>query len=363
MPAPPKSQAATTNASPPPMWKVHGALILTQCIFGGGAIVGKFGISNFNPVLFALIRECSAGPILLAIAYITQRNSFFIKKKDILTFGVAGFCLFSNQLGFITGVKLASAVIGSAWQPSQPLFLASISVLLGWERATVLKIGGILLAFVGAAFMVVTSRTEFGVIDIGLGDQTLSGNCLFFFNCLGTALFVIFARKLLESYPSAVVTGWAYMFACVQMVVAATFINQVPGGLEFVCPPEDDDAADASPSCKAWEVPTNLSTILPLAYWILFNSVAAYLLMTWGNQYAPPSAVLGYTALQPLTSSLLTVVIISFGYSDLDKPGYNLIGGVFILIGLAMLIQDNKTAERIEKEEATKLNESLLDKA
>ena len=85
--------------------------------------------------------------------------------------------------------------------------------------------------------------------------------------------------------------------------------------------------------------------------------------MTWGNQYAPPSAVLGYTALQPLTSSLLTVVIISFGYSDLDSPGYNLIGGVFILIGLAMLIQDNKTAERIEKEEATKLNESLLDKA
>ncbi|GMI50263.1 hypothetical protein ScalyP_jg984 [Parmales sp. scaly parma] len=250
MPAPPKSQAATSNASPPPMWKVHGALILTQCIFGGGAIVGKFGISNFNPVLFALIRECSAGPILLAIAYITQRNSFFIKKKDILTFGVAGFCLFSNQLGFITGVKLASAVIGSAWQPSQPIFLASISVLLGWERATVLKIGGILLAFVGAAFMVVTSRTEFGVIDIGLGDQTLSGNCLFFFNCLGTALFVIFARKLLESYPSAVVTGWAYMFACVQMVVAATFINQVPGGLEFVCPPEDDDAADASPSAK-----------------------------------------------------------------------------------------------------------------
>ena len=83
--------------------------------------------------------------------------------------------------------------------------------------------------------------------------------------------------------------------------------------------------------------------MLPLAYWIVFNSVVAYLLMTWGNQFAPPSAVLGYTALQPLTSSILTVIIISCGYNgDLDEPGYNLLGGLLIIAGLFMLIVDNK---------------------
>jgi len=53
----------------PSQWRVQGALILTQITFGGGAVVGKFGIANFNPALFALIRECLAGPILLILAF------------------------------------------------------------------------------------------------------------------------------------------------------------------------------------------------------------------------------------------------------------------------------------------------------
>jgi len=143
----------------PPMWRVHMSLITTQIIFGGGAVVGKFGVSSFNPVLFAMIRECCAGPILLAIAYLSTRNSihnFWARREDWPLFIVAGFCLFSNQLGFIVGEKLASAVVGSAWQPSQPLFLCLISIALGWERGTKLKFCGIIVAFFGAVFMVIT---------------------------------------------------------------------------------------------------------------------------------------------------------------------------------------------------------------
>ncbi|KAL3909191.1 MAG: hypothetical protein SGPRY_009518, partial [Prymnesium sp.] len=37
---------------------------------------------------------------------------------------------------FIVGDKLAGAAIGSAWQPTQPVFTLLISMLMGWERAT-----------------------------------------------------------------------------------------------------------------------------------------------------------------------------------------------------------------------------------
>ena len=42
-------------------------------------------------------------------------------------------------------------------------------------------------------------------------------------------------------------------------------------------------------SCSPWGVP--IDAIMPLAYWIVFNSATAYFLMTWGNKYADASKV------------------------------------------------------------------------
>ena len=42
-------------------------------------------------------------------------------------------------------------------------------------------------------------------------------------------------------------------------------------------------------TCAPWLVPTD--AILPLMYWIVFNSAVAYFLMTWGNKWADASKV------------------------------------------------------------------------
>jgi len=342
---------------------VHGALILTQVIFGGGAVVGKLGVSTFNPVLFALIREGCAGPILCAIAW--YRDRVVPCRSEMWLFALAGSCLFSNQLGFIVGEKLASAVIGSAWQPTQPIFSASIAILLGWEKASGLKFGGIIMALLGAAFMVTADPSSFGSFSLDAGDSAFAGNVLFFFNCLGTALYVICARALLaKGYPATTVTGYSYMMASIQMLIVAMCINTQSSAVHFVCPLKDCSGSCPADmcnsdnkcvqnaqscgtelcSCSAWSVPGD--ALLPLLYWIMFNSVVAYLLMTWCTQYAPPSAVLGYTALQPLTSSVLVLIITSVTDKyDLSKPGYNLLGAVLILVGLYMLIGSMKSDE------------------
>jgi len=217
--------------------------------------------------------------------------------------------------------------------------------------------------------MVTTDAHHFGKITISSGSSDFAGNILFFFNCLGTALYVICAKKLLEKYPSTTVTGYSYMLASIQMAITALCINTQADAVKFVCPLKDcssdcDSYVDGSCfynstitdkcydkvqncgsdmlecSCSAWGVPD--SAILPLLYWIAFNSVVAYLLMTWATQHAPPSAVLGYTALQPLTSSVLVLIITSLTDKyDLTKPGYNMVGAVGILIGLYLLIGDH----------------------
>ncbi|KAK3288282.1 hypothetical protein CYMTET_4237 [Cymbomonas tetramitiformis] len=306
--------------------------------------MGKLGVSKFNPVLFALIREMVAGPILVAIALFLE-GAPKIKLKDLWMFALSGFFVFANQFGFIVGEKLSNAVIGSAWQPSQPIMTVTIAIFLGWESATPFKLLGIFIAFGGAAFMVFYGQ-HFSSSSTGL----LAGNILFFLNCLGTALYVITTKPLINTYkyPPITVTGFSYIFGSLFMAVTAVTINTVPGGVKFVCPVDENTeevfrCGHHYCSCDTWTVPDN--AWIPLAYWIVFNSVLAYFLLTWGNRYADASKVLGYTALQPLTSALVSLIIITIAgkskYPDLKEPGMNGLGGVGIVFGLLFIMYDN----------------------
>ena len=79
-----------------------------------------------------------------------------------------------------------------------------------------------------------------------------------------------------------------------------------------------------------------------LIYWILLTSVAAYLLMTWANQYADASLVLAYTPLQPATAAILSFLLIQAGVKGkLAEPGLNILGVIGIFIGLACVLYDN----------------------
>jgi drug/metabolite transporter (DMT)-like permease len=307
---------------------VHLVLIGVQIIFGIGAVVGKLGLPATNPVLFAFIREGSAGPMLCTLAWWKERC---IPKLDrgSLRFLMTGLALFANQFCFIVGIKLSNAVVASAWQPTQPIFVIAISIMVGYEKFTWPKMGGIAFATGGAAFMVFFRQT------IKAGSNEFVGNVLFFLNCLGTALYVIWSRPLLKRYPPMTVTGYSYIVASLMMAVAALVVNDSDTLTKFVCP----DCTGSS-----WRVPPG--AVLALLYWIVFNSVIAYLMMTWGNKYADPSKVLAYTALQPATSATLSAVIIKAGYTGgLRMPGSNAFGIIFIVIGLALIIYDNSVNE------------------
>jgi len=205
----------------PSLFLVHGSLVLVQIIFGVGSVIGKLGVSSFNPVLFALIREAAAGPILLAMALVLEGCVVKFCNRLTWRFAAGGVFLFLNQLCFIVGEKLSSAVIGSAWQPSQAIFTVILTLILCMEKATVLKIGGVLVACGGAVFMVVWGADESTITG---GQNAVLGNILFAVNCLGTSLYVIVTKPLLRRYPPLSVTGWCYICASVGMVRPHTFV-------------------------------------------------------------------------------------------------------------------------------------------
>jgi drug/metabolite transporter (DMT)-like permease len=59
----------------PSNFLVHMALITANILFGGGAVIGKFGVKGTNPILFSFVRESIAGPILLYCGYLIKKET------------------------------------------------------------------------------------------------------------------------------------------------------------------------------------------------------------------------------------------------------------------------------------------------
>lgn len=357
---------------------VQAALITAQVCFGLGGVISALGLPACNPFAFALYREIAAGALLLLAAHYSSTptissgitaTSRISSSPPILRewkrFTLLGLALFGNQAGVIAGIKLAGPVAAAVWQPSQPILTAAICMVLGWEAPNARRIGGVLLSFVGCAAMVILStKGDASSADDGIdgnNEKTFSsyrllanlvGHVLFFFNCLCTSLYVLLSKKVLKIYPPIQVTAWSYNIAAVFMVILAYLSSLSDAVMTFLCP-----------DCQGtWIIPTG--AVWALAYAIVFNSVIAYGLITWANQFATGTLVIGYSVLQPVTAALLTLLLLgigafpscsALGVNDaercLDPPGWgSVMGMVGVFSGLALVILTEPTKAALKED-------------
>lgn len=285
---------------------VQASLILGQTFFGLGSVIAALGLPACNPFAFALYREIAAGTILLG-ASIWQANyssnsitasspgSCYspLHHYDWQRFTLLGLCIFGNQAGVIAGIKLAGAVTAAVWQPSQPIMTAAICMALGREAPDKRRVAGVVLSFLGCTAMVVLSTKQAAATegdvntttldrpDSGRSAKELVGHLFFFVNCLSTCLYVILSKRPLLVYPPLMVAAWSYNIAAVFMGLTVFIMSLTPSAMFFLCP-----------DCKSiWNIPPG--AIFALLYFILFNSVGAYAILTWANQYATGTLVMG----------------------------------------------------------------------
>lgn len=314
-------------ARPPSQIYVHLALFIGQAINGGSSVVAKVGLPHINPVFFALCREVSACPFLFAVACCAHgRPRLAVKDLPLLAF--AAFSLFSNQLAWTTGLKLANPVVGSAWQPSQPVFVLAMAVLLRWEKCTVLKTLGVLCALAGGAVMTFNAHGEAAATS----SSPLVGNSLFLYNCSMTAVFILCMRVLTRQMPAYTALAIVYLAASIGILAVSLVVGESDSLQAFFCPDCED---------SFWSFP--IGAMFALAYWVLGCSVAAYLLLTFGTKHAADAThCLAYTAMQPVVAGALEAIMVAAGWNNEfpERPlrlvnGMQVFGACIVVFGVA----------------------------
>lgn len=255
---------------------------MTQVIFATLPIASKLILPVVEPLGIAAFRIFGAALAFVAVKWSTRRHAGRVTApRDLLALlGLSVLGVVLNQVLFLEGVQRTTAVHANILITTIPAFTLGIALLLGRERGSALKLAGIALAGVGAAYL---AFSRGGRAD----GATLLGDLLVVANSVCYASYLVLSKDLLKRYDPITVVTYIFLFGA--MLIA-------PLGVPALV-----------------RIPAEALTtqrLLVIGYIILFTSFLTYLLSIWALKRAPSSLVAMYVYVQPVVTAVLAPLVL-----------------------------------------------------
>jgi drug/metabolite transporter (DMT)-like permease len=254
------------------------ALAVVQVAFGTHYVVGKELLEHIPPLPWAAMRVTGAAAVLLLITAF-RRQWVPLRRGTVIRF--AGFAVLGvviNQVCFVMGLSLTTAIHSSLINCSIPVLTLLLAVLAGREHVTPKRAAGFGLALIGVLILL-------RVWSFDPGSLLVRGDLITLVNSLSFSTFLVVSKPQLERMPSLPAT-------CLLFVLGAPMITALaaPGlaALDFA----------AVPTFVWW---------LGL-YIIIVPTVIAYFINYWALRRASSSLVAFFVYLQPLVAATFAVL-------------------------------------------------------
>ncbi len=258
----------------------HIALLAVQLMFGSAPILGKFALLAFPPLAIVGFRVAGAA---LAFYFLQKfRGNLRLERRSHYLY----FALFScfgivcNQLLFFKGLSLTTATNTSLLAVMIPIFAILVSVLIGNDRLTWLKVVGTITAGCGVIYLIDPQNANFS-------SATTQGDVLVLLNSMSYATYVAISKKLITYYGALKSIAWLFLFASIVNVPIGLYSLQTINVSQI-----------------------GLSAWLALAAIVLFPTIFAYYLNAWSLARVEPSVVAVYIYLQPLIGTFLAISVL-----------------------------------------------------
>jgi drug/metabolite transporter (DMT)-like permease len=298
-------------------FRVHLSLLVVQLAFGSLAVEGKLAMGpghGISPAALAMLRIAGTAAFFV-VAHLVMRTPRVREWGDVAR--LAGLSLAGvvvNQVLFLSGLSLTSPVAATLLVATIPIFAALIAAAFGRDRLSARAVGGIGLAVLGVAFL-----SRFALPHLG--------DLLVVANAFSYALYVVFAKGMLERYGTVTVVAWVFGLGTLIFapVGAATVWREAP----------------------LW----SQSTIGLAAFIVLVPTLLAYGLNAWALRRASPTLVAVYIYLQPLV-----VVVLARLQLGERLTLHTALGGLLILggVGVVALGRIPRVPPRRVEESATR---------
>ena len=265
--------------------------------------------------------------VVLGIMMKMQKQSFAIKKADVLPLCIMGLLFSFSSLFLFMSYNYMDAGIASTILFVYPVLVAIIMAVVFKEKVSPVTMFSIALAFVGISLLCKSP-----------GGQTLSlvGITFVFLSSLSYAIYIVGVnRSSLKDMPIAKLTFYVLLFGLSVYVVRLKFctgLQPIPTPLLWV-----NAVSLALKFCTGLQpIPTPLLWVNAVSL-AVFPTVISLVTMTKAIHYigSTPTAILG--ALEPVTALFFGVLI--FG----EQLTPRIILGILMVITAVTLIIGGKT--------------------
>ena len=223
-------------------------------------------------------------------------------------FGAAMLIGVARKLCMMFGLAQTSPIDGSIISTSTPLIVLFLSVIVGIERVSKMKIVGLLMGMAGAIAIIVSS-------NIGSHTQSgVEGNLLILVSACVSAAYMVWFKKLVNKYRVTTLLRWIYCSSAIVML---------PIGAHDIY--TTDFASMSTP------------IILASLFVLIVPTYLPNLLLNYSLKFVSPTTTSIYSYIQPIVAIILAVAM------GLDKPHLDtLFFAVVIFIGVGLVVNDKK---------------------
>lgn len=267
--------------------KLHLVLFFVTLIYAVTFTVAKDVMPTYlGSMAFVTIRIAGAWVLFLCLTPFEHKifgkseRLTKVSRSDIPKLALASlFGVAANMSFFFKGLSLTTPINASVLMLNTPIFVIIIAGIMGSEKLTSKKIGGIITAALGAGLLMSGK-------DIQFSSQTLLGDLYVTINAIFYALYLVYVKRLLEKYTLITVSKWTFFWGLLMVL---------PFGI---------------PELTQVEFTTLSSAIVfEIIFVVLFTTFLAYLLNAWAIHSGGAVLVGTYIYLQPLLAGLIAVAL------------------------------------------------------
>ena len=331
----PPSSSSSSSTFFSSKFRAHILLLISQFCWSLWHVIGSLTLSKgVNPIIFALYRELTASICMFLLVFIMlgpSMKNFYIEKEDILRFIFLGFCSFVNVVFAIVSLEYVTATTFSVMQPIIPCIATFISILVGLEQSSIMKIGGILLSVTGAVVVEAwktktTTNDDDDINDNEKKKDYIKGYIIILCQVTAMACLIVFQKSILSKYKPAMVSFTYYsigaIFTCFVCLIWGYHYKKSEWLFNNLILP--------------WEA---------LIYASLIATVFTFTSISWSAKKLPPSITTVYWTWQPVGTALLSYVILN-EIIHLNE----IVGGLLVAIGLIITLTGRQHEIKIHRD-------------
>ncbi len=271
----------------------------------------KIGLNDLSFTNLTIMRFFVVCIVLIAILLLQPKRFSKLYKKDIIPIFMLGFFgVMVYHLGLNYGEQYISPGAASLIIATIPVLVVIMAFVFLKEKITSKKLLGIIIALCGVVIISIL-----GTPDASIEINYIYAALAVFIAAITGAFYTIAGKKLLKRYSALSLTVYAMLFGSVALIP-----------LLFLNPPITDQVTTMS--VHSW---------FAVVFLGVFSTVIGYVFWYVGLEIKSTSEVSVYLYAIPVLST-----IISYFLFDDKITIFFVLGGVLVIIGLALVNMNNR---------------------